>query len=246
MEENQKTPNAFEIASKMQKYIRQNNFGEDDKLPSENKFAEMFHVNRNVIRVAYAHLRSQGDVRSIKGKGYYPIKKTKPLIYQHHADIGFSEIFRKKSSEYENVLISWKLSELHKNEANRFKLPEGEPVYRLKTLRRMDGKVFAVCYSTVPQRYVPDMEQYFDDYKSINDIFMEKYGYAHPVCDSISIVALTPGVDDIKHLQMPENIPILSVSCCFSTPETGLLEYFVIHARSDMFMFNMNFCQEDT
>lgn len=245
MEENKKTPNAVEIATRIRKYIRQNNLGENSKLPSENKLAEMFHVDRNVIRAAYAHLRSQGDVYSVKGKGYFPIKKTRPLIYQHRSDIGFSEIFSKNRSEYENVLVSWRLSPVTEAEANRLHLPVGEPVYRLKTIRRMDGKVFAVCYSTLPQKFVPDMEQYFDEYKSVNEILMEKYGYSHPVCDSISIVAAVPSVDDIKYMQMAEHIPILSISCCFSTPQTGLLEHFVIHARSDMFAFNMNFKQEE-
>lgn len=65
------------------------------------------------------------------------------------------------------------------------------------------------------------------------------------MCDSISIKAVAPAADDIKHLEIAENIPILSVACCFSTPETGVIEYFVIHARSDMFTFNMDFKQED-
>ena len=236
---------ALSIANQILRYIRQKNMDENTKLPSENSLAERYGVNRNVIRSAYSHLRSQGYVRSVKGKGYYPVKRTRPLIYQHRADNGFSEIFSKKSSEYENILVTWKLSEIRENECQLLGLPMGEKLYRLKTLRSMKGKTFALCYSTIPQRHVPDIEQYFEDFQSINKIFIDNYGFSHPVCDSISIKAVAPAADDIKHLEIAENIPILSVACCFSTPETGVIEYFVIHARSDMFTFNMDFKQED-
>ncbi|MBO5068791.1 MAG: GntR family transcriptional regulator [Roseburia sp.] len=237
--------NALFIANQILKYIKQKNVGENTRLPSENTLAELYGVNRNVVRAAYSHLRSQGYVHSVKGKGYYPVKRTRPLIYQHRADIGFSEIFRKNSSEYENILINWKLSEIKESECQLSGLPVGEKIYRLKTLRSMKGKVFALCYSTIPQKHVPGLELHFENYQSINKIFMDDYGFSHPVCDSISIKAQAPAADDMKHLGIPENIPILSIACCFSTPETGVIEYFVIHARSDMFTFHMDFKQEE-
>lgn len=229
------------IAAKLLNHIRTNKLGPDNRLPSENKLAEHFGVNRNIIRAAYAHLTSQGYVRSVQGKGHYPVKKSRPLIYRHSAAIGFSEIFGKDTDEYENKIISCTISDIKPSELSRFNLPEGEKIYRLKTLRTIKGEVIALCYSHIPAKNVPGLEEHFDNYTSINRLFMEVYGYEHPVCEAISVKAATATADDLKYLDLAENSPVISISSLFSTTDTGIIEYFVIHARGDKFIFNMDF-----
>ncbi len=237
--ENEK--DAFGIAKLILKYIKENDVDEYTRLPSENEIALKYNVKRNVVRAAYLKLREQGYVYSIQGKGHFPIKKQSPLLYQHQIDIGFSEVFNSKNTDYENSLISWKLSDIRDNECDLLGLPKGEKLYRLKTLRSLNGEAFATCYSLIPQKHVPDMEQYFDTYASINQILIDYYGHQHPVRDDISIKAMMPTVDDIRYLKMEEGMPVLSITSSFSTPETGLIEYSIVHARGDRFIFNMDF-----
>ena len=103
---------SMQIADKIMSYIKTNNIPPDKRLPSENQLAEKFGVNRNIVRTAYAHLSSQGYVRSIQGKGHFPMQKSHPLIYRHSSEIGFSEIFGKDQNEYENKIISWTLTDV--------------------------------------------------------------------------------------------------------------------------------------
>lgn len=236
---------SVQISNKILSYIRSNKLGPETKLPSENKLAQHFGVNRNIVRSAYARLCSQGYVRSIRGKGHYPVKKERPLIFRHSADIGFSEIFGKKPDEYENKIVSWTISENKHSEGIKLNLEEGELIYRLKTLRTIKGDTIALCYSHIPAKYVPDFESHFENFTSINKIFIDVYGYEHPVCDSISVKACTATADDLKYLNITENSPVISISSAFSTPETGVIEYFVIHARGDKFIFNMDFTNKD-
>lgn len=232
---------SMQIAEKLLNYIKTNKLPPDKRLPSENKLAEKFGVNRNTVRTAYAHLCSQGYVRSVQGKGHFPVQKSRPLIYRHSSTIGFSEIFGKDSKEYENKIVSCTMSEIKPSEYARFGLGEGEMIYRLRTLRLVKGDVIALCYSNIPARHVPDFESHFDNYESINKLFMDTYGYEHPVCDSISVKAASATTDDLKYLNISENSPVITIASTFSTPQTGVIEYFIIHAAGNQFIFNMDF-----
>ncbi len=229
------------IADYILKYIKQNGLKGDAILPSENQLAAKFSVNRNVVRTALGHLRSQGYVYSIKGKGFFVAARLKPLVYKHSATIGFSEIMGQQSSEYDNRLIGSSKSRAKPSDCVRFNIEQEENVYHLKTLRSIGDVNFAVCYSIIPERHVPELEQFLDDYTSINDIFVNKYGYDRPVCDSISIAAQNPTAELLTYLDISDGMPILSINCVFSTEATGPLEYFSIKARSDIFKFRMDF-----
>ena len=232
---------SMQIADKIMSYIKTNNIPPDKRLPSENQLAEKFGVNRNIVRTAYAHLSSQGYVRSIQGKGHFPMQKSHPLIYRHSSEIGFSEIFGKAQNEYENKIISWTLTDVKLSECARLGLSEEEQVYRIKTLRLVKGEVIALCFSHIPAKNVPAMEEHFENFESINRIFMEDYGYEHPVCDAISVKAATATADDLKYLDISENSPVITIASTFSTPQTGVIEYFIIHAAGSKFIFNMDF-----
>ncbi|MGN1135337.1 MAG: GntR family transcriptional regulator [Oscillospiraceae bacterium] len=236
---------SMQIAEKILAYIKTNKIPPDKRLPSENKLAEQFGVNRNIVRTAYSHLCSQGYVTSVQGKGHFPARRARPLIYKHSSTIGFSEIFGKKYDEYENKIVSWTKTEVKPNELARFGLEEGEMIYRLRTLRLVKGEVIAVCYSNIPAKHVPDFEEHFENYESINRIFMENYGYEHPVCDSISVKAANANSDDLKYLGISENTPVITIASTFSTAQTGVIEYFIIHAAGDKFILNMDFKNEE-
>ena len=120
-------------------------------------------------------------------------------------------------------------------------LEMGEQVYRLKTIRSIKGTAFAVCYSCIPSKWVPDLEEYLEDFHSVNQIFSDYYGYDKPSCDNITIEAVPPQADLLKYFDIPEGIPILSINCSFSTEKKGPIEYFMIKARSDIFKFTMDF-----
>lgn len=91
------------IADYVLRYMKQNKLHEDAILPSENALAKQFGVNRNVVRMALGHLRAQGHIYSIKGKGFFMAKRIKPLIYKHSATIGFSEIVGREFEDYHSV-----------------------------------------------------------------------------------------------------------------------------------------------
>jgi GntR family transcriptional regulator len=120
-------------------------------------------------------------------------------------------------------------------------IEEGSQLYRLKVLRSVTGLPLALCYSEIPQKLVPNLEEYLNDYFSINHILLNNYGYKHPICKSLTIEAVMPTAEEIKLLQISADIPLLREVCIFEVPGVGPVEYFVVRARGDRYKLSMNF-----
>ncbi len=231
----------MQVVDYILKYIKQKHLKDDAILPSENQVAQKFGVSRNVTRCAFEHLRSQGYIYSIKGKGFFVAARQKPLVYKHSSSIGFSEIVGKKFTGYKNRLLSCVKESAKEGDCKRLGITKEDKVYRLKTLRSLDKLNFALCISTIPEHIVYGLENNLDDFVSVNNILINKYGYEQPSCDSIMIEAKNATAELMKYLDVSNGIPILQVECMFSTQQTGPLEHFVIRARSDVFKFNLDF-----
>ena len=232
----------LEIISYIKKYIKKNKLTKDSPLPSENTLAKQFNVNRNIVRSALSHLKSQGYIYSIKGKGFFIKQKIMTVVFEHSNEIGFSELL-KENDTYRTELLKWDKGVAGPHECKIFGISQGEEVYRIKILRFIEGLPLAVCYSILPERLVSNMEEHFDGFRSVNEILMNIYGYEHPKCDSVSIEATFASTEEVKLLEISDSVPILKQVSVFSIKE-GVVEYFIVRARGDRFRFNMNFKEE--
>ena len=229
----------LKIADYVIGYIRTHRLSTDEMLPSENSLAIQFGVSRNVVRGALDHLRSQGKVYARKGKGFFVAEKQQFIVYQQDVNVGFSETFQEPVSRYESKLLSWTLIRAQQVEKEIFGLSEDDQLYRLKVLRSVMGLPLAICYSEIPQRMVPNLEQYLSDFYSLNDILVDKYGYEHPICKSVAVEVVLPTVSKIHLLGIDAGIPLLKETNVFEVPG-GPVEYFQVYARSDRFKLKIN------
>lgn len=72
------------VFERLQRAIVMGDYGEDDRLPSENALAEQFEVSRPVVRDALRRLREQGLIYSRQGSGSYvrAVGAKKSLAFQ--------------------------------------------------------------------------------------------------------------------------------------------------------------------
>lgn len=237
---NNKEDKKLKIIKYIQMYIKKNKLEENAPLPSENELSKIFNVNRNVVRSALSHLKSQGYIYSIKGKGIFVSKKIMAVVFQHYNNVGFSEVLGKVDESYRSELLRCDKGIAGPHECKVLNLKQNEEVYRVKILRYIEGLPLAVCYSILPERLVKDLDKHLDGFKSINEILMNTYKYSHPTCDSINIEAAFASTDEVKLLEMGNHIPILKQVSVFSVDNT-VIEYFIVRARGDRFKFSMNF-----
>lgn len=230
-----------DIVSYIEKYIKRNNLQENDSIPSENKLAQLFNVNRNTVRSSLAILKARGVIYSQKGKGFFVLGKPKIIVFKHDNALGFSEILNKGHRDYTSEVINVKISEANAREQKLLKLEEGDMVYRLKHVRSLNGSRFSVCTSIVPVKRVPDFDSHLDNFFSVNNILINDYHYPHPICKWIELTAALPSNEDIQLLDIKENLPILKQESVFHVDGVGNVEYFIVRARGDVFRFTMSF-----
>lgn len=232
---------SLNIGNYVKKYIRQNKLKPHDKLPSENTLAAQFGVNRNVVRSALSSLRAQGLIYSEKGRGFFVSEKQKPIIFEHNNGMGFSEILNTGDRNYETCILNIQKVLAGPLERKVLELDEGEHVYHLKVLRSIDFKPLAICYSVLPEKHVLDFESHLQDFRSVNEVLMNVYGYSHPKCKKVNIEASLPLKEEIDLLQINEAMPILKQTSVFAIDGLGPIEYYIVRARGDRFNFSMSF-----
>lgn len=230
-----------EIISYIKHYIRANKLEENSKLPSENSLSEKFHTNRNTVRGALATLKAQGLIYSAKGKGFFVSEKPKPVVYQHDNSLGFSEILNQGTRNFKSEILSVEKRKATPHEQKILKLDNEEDIYYLKQVRSINERKLALCTSVIPAKITPGLELHTDDFKGTNNIFLNTYHFSHPICKKVKLIACLPKPEEMEVLEIPENMPILQQESLFETPEQGLIEYFVVRARGDMFHFSMEF-----
>lgn len=229
------------IVAYVKQYIKKNKLAEGDKLPSANTIAELFHVNRNTVRVALAQLSSQGLIYSEQGRGFFVSKKARPIVFEHDNGMGFSEILDHGTRNYQSSILKYSTIPAGSFFARIFQVKEDSLIHNLKVLREIDGIPFAICHSYLPDDRIPDFGDHLEGFSSVNKILIENYGFSHPQCQKIHIEACPPTKEDIQYLEIPVQMPILKQTELFQVAEIGLVELFVVHARGDRFSFKMSF-----
>lgn len=236
-----KTDVQLAIVTYIKNYIKKNNLAEGDKLPSANMIADLFHVNRNTVRVALAQLSAQGLIYSEQGRGFFVCQKSKPIVFEHDNGMGFSEILDHGTRNYQTSILKYSTISAGTSLAKLFHIEEDAIVHSLKVLRKIDGVPFAICHSYLPDKIVPDFGSHLEQFSSVNKIVIEDYGYSHPQCMKINIEACPPTKEDIEYLDIPVQMPILKQAELFAVSEAGPVEFFVVRARGDRFSFKMSF-----
>jgi len=229
----------YEIEEYLRTRIRRDKLAAGTKLPSSNELADKFGVNRNVVRAAVTKLTLEGLVYTVQGCGCFVAEKPSGFTFAHRNDIGFSDVMRESGLEYSSKLLKVTQIPAVKSWCKLFGLEDGEKLYRINLLRSLGDSPIATCQSLIPERYVPDIETHLTDNCSVNDILSEKYGYAHPVCGSLSVSADMPEPDELKLLGIGDYVPILQTVEVFHSEGVGVIEYYKVRARGDRFKFRV-------
>lgn len=234
----------IEIVSYIRKYIVDNDLDVGDKIPSENTLAAMFNVNRNTVRSALISLKIRGILYSQKGKGFFISEKPSKFLIKQDIQLGLSETFDKSNMEYSISLLNVHKRLPSDRETKYLKLAVGEKVYELSQLRYVKEVPFALCTSIIPERLVPDLDTKLadisDGFKGTNDLFINEYGYEHPICSKVYVYSFPPGEKEMSLLSIPDNIPILQQENIYTINGSTPVEYFIIRGRSDMFKISFD------
>ncbi|MFC0271042.1 GntR family transcriptional regulator [Metabacillus herbersteinensis] len=223
----------LEIAEYLIKNIRSGTFGVNEKIPSENELCRQFQVNRHTVRQAIARMTNLGWVTPLQGKGCYVNSLTRPIQYVLSSKTRFSENMENNGLKHKSKLLDWKKERPTEEERVNLELSEDEMVYRLEILRYVDEKPISITTTVMPDKEVPFLEAYLNEFKSLYSILLEHYQF-RPIRFRSTFQASLPMLRDSELLEIPESIPIVQIESVMNHPSGSPIEYSVARIRGDM------------
>ena len=224
----------FQLKEKIKDNILSGKWAEGSKIPSEQEICDIYGVSRITVRKAIEELQNEKYLIKRQGRGTFVQKKT--IDQKLHKFYSFSEELKSLGlKEYSNVL------EFERQTANvivrdTLHLEEGEEVFRIKRLRFVDEKLYALEQSFIPVRFVPELtgEQIQEKglYKSLNSygVFLDR------AIETFSAVNLSK--NEAEKLQVAYKTAAISL-IRETYRGTDIVEYCISLVRGDIFHYSV-------
>ncbi|MGI5977359.1 MAG: GntR family transcriptional regulator, partial [Candidatus Limivicinus sp.] len=119
-----------------------------DLLPSEVYFCETLHLSRSTVRKAFSELEGEGKIVRKRGKGTFI---TKPKLHRRLDDLyNFSKEMQGLGLNPSSEVLCFEVLRPNPIVAKQLKIGEDEHVYRIKRLRKADGKPILLETAYIP------------------------------------------------------------------------------------------------
>ncbi|MBP3039543.1 GntR family transcriptional regulator [Bacillaceae bacterium Marseille-Q3522] len=230
----------LEIAEFIIQGIKDGRFAENEKIPSESEFCRLFAAKRSIVRQAIARVTHLGWITPVQGKGSYVNRVPKTIPYVLSSKTRFSEIMEAYGLNYTGKLLNWEKTLPDAEEKKSLGLQKIEAVYRLEIIRYVDESPLSLTTSVLPEAFVPNLEQYLEDFQSLYEILMKNYHF-RPIRAKSVFEAIQPKLTDAASLDLPENIPIVQMESLMHHPSGEPVEYCISRIRGDRYKYVIEF-----
>lgn len=232
------TPLYYQLIEKIETWIREGVYKEDEKIPSENELVSQFSISKITVNKALSELVTRGILYRIQGKGTYVAKKkyaraTESLISftKEHEDKGL----RLDTEIIENSILS------DPNIATQLHLHTHQEIRKCARLRYVEGEPIAYQIS------------YLDASKT-KDVNFEKSKSLYMELKQIGILMMTAtenySVVRIQDKQIAEYLkvnlldPVYYVTRYSYDEKHDLIEYATSYLRSDRYNIEVRISAE--
>lgn len=148
---------------------------EGSTLTPEQELADRFGVSRPTVRQAILELVHEGVLARVRGRGTTVLPRR--LVYPVGRLLSFTEEFAGQGHELTSDVLGCTPIAADRKLAERLGGSEGEPVFALTRLRRVDAEPVALQHSYIAHRYVPGIEALDFSRASLYRVLAERYGF---------------------------------------------------------------------
>jgi GntR family transcriptional regulator, phosphonate transport system regulatory protein len=194
------------IAEELQQDIQKDVLNPGDRIPTEQKLAVRFGVNRHTVRRAIAELAELGVLRAEQGRGTF-VQKGR-IDYQITRRTRFSATMRAQERETGGALLAATEDRADQRTAASLQIAVGAPVTVLRTLRSADGYPVAVGSHSFSRQRFPEILRAFERSGSITDALADG-GVKDYVRGRTGVSARLPTPEEARLLQVPKTRPLL-------------------------------------
>ncbi|EXU76484.1 MULTISPECIES: UTRA domain-containing protein [Erwinia] len=153
--------------------IREGDFAASGRLPSERELSEQFSTTRITLREALGQLESQGMIYRELRRGWFiapPRLAYDPLLRSH-----FHAMAEQQGRTAQTEVLDARKVKVSLDVAAKLEMHEGDDVYRICRLRRIDGRAVLYVEHYLNPHYFPDLLS-FDLTRSLTCLYQQEYG----------------------------------------------------------------------
>ncbi len=201
-----------------------------DRLPPEPELAARYAVNRHTLRHAIDLLEIQGLIERRRGLGTFVLDP--PVAYPLHAQARFSDNLAAAGRPSTGRLLGAACEPASADVAVALKLVGGNTVWRLTTLREVEGAPVSIIDHWLPLEPFPSLAA---EYRggSLHALLRRHYGI-QPKRSSTAVTATLPLAAVARQLRMAVGHPVLRLRTVNVDTVTGRpFEYAVSSIRAD-------------
>lgn len=204
-------------------------------IPSENKLAETFGINRLTVRNAVDTLVNEGILHRVQGKGVFVVgNKYEKVLEEQGGFISTLSVGNKRTSIKEQTKM---LRPAGNKYANHFNIELDDLIFYIRHFVTLDNESVSLEEIFVPKKILPELEIVDSSVFTLNDIFAF---YGIKLCSMSQSMEIVGGVPKIrKTLDVPEGVALIMLSCNYRDNDGRLIAYSRSFIRSDKSAFSI-------
>lgn len=231
---NMQIPPRDEIAENIECYIRRNDLGPQDQLPSERSMCSMWNTNRTTLRGAIKRLAAEGKLYSVKGSGTYvaPARLERNL-----QDVkSTTETVRGTGHRLRNIVLDLQILECNKYLSKKLEVPLGHKVFYLRRVRIVDDVPYMIECNYINYELCQGIEKYNFTEESLYRV-LGYYGIN--ITEGQENIGITyASEDEASNLGINEGDHIFYLSGSSRDTQGRLVEHFKSTVRADKVRFS--------
>ena len=205
-------------------------------IPSANKLAETFGINRITIRNAVDALVNEGLLRRVQGKGVFVVGKKNELSIEEHA--GFVGDAIRSDSRVSIKELQKSEREAGNKYANLFGLELEDEIYYIRQMHSLNGVETSIEEFFMPKKILPSLDSINSSVFTFRDI-LSFYGIKlEKMTQTLRIIKGSAKVR--KLLNVPEGVAIFLLECDFYNEKNEVIAHSISNIRSDMQSFSVS------
>jgi GntR family transcriptional regulator len=231
-------PLYLQLAGWIEGLITRGTLSVGSRLPSENRLASDFGLNRNTVRQAIALLVHKGLVEKQKGVGTF-VRRIQTLypIHQLGRMTSFVDDFDVSNIEIENVILGKGRVRASDEVAGKLGLRPGEAVVKVERLRIADRTPFVLEKSYYPFEVfgrLLDIEIHGSMYQLLLDEFNADLHHSVQ-----TLRAVRPTRDIALKLGVSQSVPCIFLESMAYTSNNECIEVLQSSYRGDRYLFQV-------
>lgn len=235
LDKQSKIPLYLQLMDSLIKKIKAQTYRENEKLPSERAFCEIYQLSRITVRQALQELEREGYIYKLHGKGTFVASKTynQNLVKLY----SFTEQMKKMGKQPTTDVLSFQTIGVDERLALKMELQPFEEVYQIVRLRLADYEALMYETSYVPKKLFPYLTKEELENRAMYDIFNEDYQIGVTKARE-RFQATTVRKEEASYLQMEKGQPAMLIKR-YAYNENALIEHTISIARGDKFDYTV-------